>query len=128
MTCLGKMPPPNVGGSTISSCTIFCRPRTKVQFHLFHCSISHFARFQKNITSGGKSPNIKKKVQTHTHTHTSKMKKTMFLCFFLHVCCEVFFKKKKCTHPSIVSSFFVKVTFLQLERIQATGSTANMPL
>ena len=87
-----------------------------------------FRKISKEHHQWGKISKHQKKVQTHTHTHTSKMKKTMFLCFFLHVCCEVFFLKKKCTHPSIVSSFFVKVTFLQLERIQATGSTANMPL
>ena len=59
--------------------------------------------FKKNNTSGGKSPNIKKKrsKNTHSHTHFKNEKK---LCFFVHVCCEVF--TKNVHPPSIVSSFF----------------------
>ena len=100
-------------GSPISSCTNFCRPRTKVQFHLFHCSISHSQDF-KRTTPVVENLQTLKNFQKHTQTHTlQKWKKQCFFAFSFMFAVKFFFKRSApAIHRLII---FRKVTFLQLQ-------------
>lgn len=114
-------------GSPISSCTNFCRPRTKVQFHLFHCSISHFARFRKEQHQWwkiSKHEKISKNTHRHTRTHFKNQKQCFFVFSFMFAV-KFFYKKSAPAIHRLIN--FRKGPSFNF-RIQATGSAANMPL
>ena len=130
MTCLGKMSSPNAGGPRICSCTNFCRPRTKVQVSPVSLLHFPFRKISKRTTAVGENLQTLKKrsKNTHTHTHFKNQKQRFFAFSFMFA---VKFFTNKVHPPSAIHRLinFRKVTFLlHLERIQATGSTANMPL